>query len=641
MCGICGIVHTQAAEPVNTGLLRGMNASLIHRGPDEGGEFIDPGVGLAMRRLSIIDLSHGHQPMFNEDRSVVVVYNGEIYNQGDLRKRLLARGHRLETTCDTEVIAHLYEDEGDEFPLLLNGMFAIALWDIKRRRLLLVRDRLGIKPLYYASLGDKLAFASEIRALLLHPSVRRDIDPMGLSEYLTLQHTMPPRTMFDHVKKLPPGHVAIFERGSLRLHEYWDMRFKHDVEDRGEKFYVDRFRETFAKAVERQLMSDVPLGVFLSGGIDSTAIVAMMARLGVGKEHTYSLGYPHGDEFGELGHARLAAKAFGTTHTEMIVSAQDYVDTLPRFVEYMDEPVSDSVSILFMMLAKRARQDVKVVLSGQGADETVGGYGLVDFQARFDRIRRFQRIPRALRYTLPALMDRALPESIRAWLARGNTDLSTLVAKQAHALAWQFEAEDKRRLFPSLRGVPEHCADLVRDMYVRSGAKDPLHQILYVYSKIVLAENLLMHGDKMTMAESLEMRVPFLDHDLIDEVTEVPAKYLIRMKPDGTYASKHLLKEAMRGFVPPEILQRPKVAFPIPIGDWYRGALAEHNRDVLLSDSARASGFYDMAEMEKLLDRQAAAPDRAITLQIKSLLFFEMWRAAVLQTPNAGTIAKS
>jgi asparagine synthase (glutamine-hydrolysing) len=634
MCGICGIVHTQASEPVSAELLRQMNDTMVHRGPDGSGEFLGPGVGLAMRRLAVVDLAGGQQPMYNEDRSVVVVYNGEIYNQGDLRKRLAGRGHQLHTTCDTEVIAHLYEDEGDRFPLLLNGMFGIALWDIKKRRLVLVRDRLGIKPLYFAQVGDKLAFSSELRALLAHPAIDRDLDMMGLSEYLTFQHTMPPRTMLKHVQKLPPGHIAVFENGTLTLREYWDMRFKNDIRDAGEDFYIDRFGELFAKSVERQLMSDVPLGVFLSGGIDSSAIVAMMSRLGVSKEHTYSLGYPLGDVYGELSHAQLVSKTFHTQHDELIVSAQDYAATLPRFVEYMDEPVSDSVSILFMMLAKRAREDVTVVLSGQGADETLGGYRLEVFQSRFDRIRRFQRIPRFLRYSLPALMEPALPQTTRDWLARGNSDLSHIVAKDAHTLAWQFEADEKRRLCPSLQDVPDHCSDIVRDTYRRSGARDPLHQILYVYSKIVLAENLLMHGDRMTMAHSLEMRVPFLDHELIDFVTEVPSKYLIYREADGTYTTKNLLKKAMRDHVPRAVLERPKVAFPIPLDEWYQDQLADHNRQVLLSEAARTSGYYDMAEMEKLVDRHVVAPSRSSALQIKNLLFFEMWRQWILKIPK-------
>ncbi len=627
MCGICGIVHARTEEPVQPDVLRQMNDKMFHRGPDGSGEYLEGNVGLAMRRLAIVDLKTGQQPMYNEDRSVVVVYNGEIYNHQEIRKNLAARGHVLKTTCDTEVIAHLYEDEGDRFPLSLNGMFGIALWDTKRRRLVLVRDRLGIKPLYVAQFGDKLAFASELRALIFHPQIDREIDLMGLSEYLTFQHTMPPRTMLKHVQKLPPGTIAVFENGTLTMSQYWDMHFRNgDSEDLGEAVYVERFRELFCKSVERQLMSDVPLGVFLSGGIDSSAIVAMMSRLGVKNEHTYSLGYPQGDVYGELSHAKLVANAFETDHDELIISSRDYADALPRFVEHMDEPVSDSVSLLFMLLAKRAREDVKVILSGQGADETLGGYRLEHFQSRFDRIRRFQRIPRFLRYTLPALMNPALPTHLREWLARGNADLTDIVAKDAHTLAWQGEADVKRRMCPILADVEEHCADVVRDMYRRSRAKDPLHQILYVYTKIALAENLLMHGDRMTMAYSVEMRVPYLDHELIDLITEVPSKHLIHREADGTYLTKNLLKKAMEGFVPRPILDRAKVAFPIPLEDWFQNALAEHNREVLLSDAARTSGFYDMAEMQQLLDRHVAAPNRDSTLQIKNLLFFEMWR---------------
>jgi asparagine synthase (glutamine-hydrolysing) len=604
---------------------------MFHRGPDDEGYHLEPGLGLAMRRLAIIDLNAGQQPMSNEDGSIWVVFNGEIYNHVEIRNYLTAKGHELKTSCDTEVLTHLYEEEGERFPELLNGMFAIALWDNRRRRLLLVRDRLGIKPLYFAETNESLIFASELRAIIQHSKISRDIDLMAFSEYLTFQHTIPPRTILAGVKRLPPGHMAIYENSNLRMYEYWDLRFNEEgVDDLGEEVFVERFRETFETCVKRRLMSDVPLGVFLSGGIDSSSIVAMMSQLGVSEKRTYALGYPEGDLYGELSHAQLVAQHFQTHHEELIISSRDYWEALPSFALHIDDPVSDDVGLLFMLLAKRARKDVTVILSGQGADETLGGYTLDSHQRRFDRIRRFQRLPRWLRYSLPTFTAPILPNTLRAWISRGNRDISTINKEEIRTLAWQFEAEDKRRYCPILRKVEEHCPDIIRDMYERSGTKDPLHQILYVYTKIALAENLLMHADKMTMAHSIELRVPFLDHELVELVAQTPSRYIIRREADGSYTTKSILKRAMQGLLPAVITTRPKAAFPIPLKEWLQGALADYCRDALLSNDARTSGFYDSKEVEMLLDAHLNYPTTESTTHIKNLLFFEIWRQSVL-----------
>jgi asparagine synthase (glutamine-hydrolysing) len=631
VCGICGIIHCEADRPVNQVILRSMNNAMIHRGPDDDGYHLEPGVGLAMRRLAIIDLAGGQQPMSNEDGSIWVVFNGEIYNHVEIRKRLAAKGHILRTSCDTEVLTHLYEDEGDRFPEFLNGMFAIALWDRTKRRLLLVRDRIGIKPIYIACIDGTLVFASEIRAVIEHPEVSREIDLMAFSEYLTFEHTIPPRTMLAEVRKLPAGHMAVYEQGKLKVREYWDLRFPEvTAEDLGEQVYVERFREMFVTSVNRRLMSDVPVGVFLSGGVDSSAIVAMMSQLGVPEKRTYALGYPEGDLYGELSHASIVAKHFRTHHEELIISSQDYIEAMPSFILHIDDPISDEAGPLFMLLAKRARQDVTVILCGQGADETLGGYTLNGSQRRFDRLRRFQRLPRWLRCSVPTLIGPLLPGNLREWLARGNRDIASINAEEIHTLAWQFEPEDKRRFCPVLNEVDEHCPEIVREAYKRCDTKDPLRQILYVYIKIALAETLLMYGDKMTMAHSVELRVPFLDHELVELVAQIPSRYIVRHEPDGSYTTKSILKRAMHGILPDAILNRPKAAFPIPLKEWFQGALASYCRNVLLSDSARTSGYYDTKQVEMLLDSHCRTPTTESTLQIKNLLFFEMWRQLVL-----------
>lgn len=631
MCGICGLVYPRADRPVELDILRTVNNTMVHRGPDDEGYHLEPGVGLAMRRLAIVDLAGGRQPMTNEDGSIWVVFNGEIYNHQEIRKDLIARGHKLQTSCDTEVLAHLYEEKGDTFSDYLNGMFAIALWDTTNRRLLLVRDRLGIKPLYLAQTDDMLIFASELRAIIQHPKVSREVDVMAFSEYLTFQHTIPPRTILSGVQRLPAGHMAVYEKGSLTVREYWDIRFPEEHgTDLGEEVYVERFRELFATSVKRRLMSDVPLGVFLSGGIDSSSIVAMMSQLGVREKRTYALGYPEGDLYGELSHASLVAKHFRTNHEELIISSQDYRDAIPNFALYIDDPVSDDVGLLFMLLAKRARKDVTVILCGQGADETLGGYGLDWVQHRFDRIRQFQRMPRWLRYSVPAFMAPLLPKNLRSLLARGNRNISEINSEENRTLAWQFEAEEKRLYSPILRDVEEHCQDVVRETYTRSRTRDPLHQILYVYIKIALAENLLMHGDKMAMAHSVELRVPFLDHELVELVAKTPSRYIVKREADGGYTTKNLLKRAMCGILPEVILSRPKTAFPIPLKEWFQTALADYCKDVLLSNGAKTSGFYDTKQVKKLLYSHINSPTTKSTSHIKNLLFFEMWRQSAL-----------
>jgi len=631
MCGICGINHHQQDRLVNRNILRSMNEIMIHRGPDDEGYHFEPGLGLAMRRLAIIDIGGGHQPMTNENESIWVVFNGEIYNHVEIRKYLESRGHILRTSCDTEILPHIYEEEGDRFPEFLNGMFAIALWDRINRRLILVRDRLGIKPLYFALINRTLVFASELRAVIKYPKVRRDINLMAFSEYLTFQHTIPPRTIISGVQKLLPGHIVIYENGKLTTRKYWDFQFQEErSKDFGEEFYVDRFQEIFSKSVKRRLMSDVPLGVFLSGGIDSSSIVAMISQHKVTEKRTLALGYSEGDLYGELNHAKLIAHHFQTDHIELIISSRDYIQALPKFAIYIDEPVSDDVGILFMLLAKKAREYVTVILSGQGADEILGGYTLGSFQRRFDRIRRFQRLPFWLRFSIPTHMTLILPSRVRNYIARGNRNISSINAEEVHTLAWQFETEDKRRYCPILHTISEHCHEVVREMYKRSFAKDPLHQIIYVYAKMALAENLLMHGDKMTMAHSVELRVPFLDHELVELIARTPSRYIIRREKDGSYKTKNLLRRAMRGILPDEILTMPKKAFPIPLKEWLQNALFGYCRDVLLSNSARTSGIYDTKQVEMLLENHRRDPTTKTTLHIKNLLFFEMWRHSVL-----------
>lgn len=632
MCGICGILHPRGTRPVDGDVLRAMNDVMEHRGPDDSGVFMGSGVGLAMRRLSIIDLVGGGQPMSTPDGLVQVVYNGEIYNYREVRADLESRGYRFRTSCDTEVIPFLYREYGDRFPERLNGMFGIAVWDVTARRLLLVRDRLGIKPVYYADLGETFLFGSELKALLRHPDLPRDIDPGAFSEYLTFQHAMAPRTILSAVRKLPAGHMLKVDAAGVGLEQWWDLRFPEPDESASEATHVESFRDVFHRSVERRLVSDVPLGVFLSGGLDSSAVVGAMAHLEVPNIRTYSVGYRGGDIYGELGHARAVAEALGAEHHELLIGYDDYVRELERFLWHMDEPVADEASIPLMLLSARARQDVKVMLSGEGADEVLAGYGLEGMQARFDRLRRFQRIPSLLREGLPRALGPLIPPRLQSALGRANRDLATINAEERHTMVWAFDAETKERICPWLADSADPCPPILADIYRRSGTRDPLHQVLYVYSKIWLAENVLMKADKMTMAHSIELRVPFLDHELVEQVARIPSRYKVRREASGQYSVKSILKRAMRGAIPDAVIDRPKLGFPVPLDKWFQESLSGYCRDVLLSSDARNAGYYDLGEVERLLTAHGRRSTFHTTFQIKNLLFFEVWRQGVLNS---------
>jgi asparagine synthase (glutamine-hydrolysing) len=604
---------------------------MVHRGPDGEGYHLEPGVGLAMRRLAIKYPSDVRQSIRNEGGTIWVVFDGELHNHVELRKHLTAKGHTLPIPSDAEILTHLYEEEGDRFPEFLNGVFAIALWDGANRRLLLVRDRLGVKPLYMAHMDGTLIFASELRAVIQYPEVSREIDLMGFSEYLTFAHTIPPRTILAGVQKLPAGHMVIYEHGQLTMHQYWDLLFPEEAsKNLDEKLHVERFREALATAVQRPLMKGMPVGNFLSGGMDTSSIVAMMSHLGVPEIRTYSGGYQKGDSRSELSRARMVAEHFNTHHVELAFSAQDYVEAFPRFISYMDDPVADEASLIRMLLARRACENVAVLLGGEGGDDVTGGYTWGDLRKRFDRLRQFQRLPRWLRCSLPALMSPFLPRNLREWLARGNRDISTITAEEHYSMVWAFEAEEKRRYCPILYEVDDHCHELTRELYARSGTADPLSQVMYFYTKTWVAEDLLMSAEKMTMSHSVEFRAPFLDHELVELSARIPSRYKIRREPDGSYTTKNILRQAMHGILPDKVMNLPKSPFQVPTGEWFQSTLAGYCRDGLLSDSARSSGYYDTQQVEMLLENHCDSPTPKSMLQIRNLLFFEMWRQLVL-----------
>ena len=621
MCGICGVVgHVDAA------VLRSMTHAMAHRGPDDEGIHVADGVGLGARRLSIIDLTGGHQPISNQDRTLTVVFNGEIYNHGELRRHLEARGHRFATRSDTEVLLHLYEEYGDASVHLLEGMFAYALWDQPRRRLFLARDRLGIKPLYYASAAGALLFASEVKAFLEYPGFRAELDPGGLDLYLALQYVPGPETLFRGVRKLPPGHVLVVEDGRLALRRYWqlvlgDVRPATALNEAAEEFGA-LFRET----VRRHLVSDVPVGALLSGGVDSSAVVAMMAGASERPVETFTVGFDLPGRHNELTEAALVARHFGATHHELLVRP-DAAQLLADLVWHMDEPVADAAALPTYLICRFARGTVPVVLTGEGGDELLGGYPRYRWFATAKRLQ--QLLPPALRERILLPLGRLAPLSPRYRRA-----LENVLAERddvARHLRWigAVDPELRRALLgPRLRGrVPAGAAEARIARYFGDGGRgsaDVLHRLMTLDMDTWLVDDILTKMDRMSMAASVEARVPFLDHRLVEFVASLPLE--VKVKNVGT---KRLLKRAMRAVVPRATLRRRKHAFQVPLDEWVSGSLRLFVSDTLLGRRARERGWLEPQHVEALLEPGATAHSRR-GQSIWTLLCLELWARAFL-----------
>jgi asparagine synthase (glutamine-hydrolysing) len=594
---------------------------MIHRGPDEEGVYLAPGVALGMRRLSIIDLSSGQQPVSNEDGTVWVVFNGEIYNYRELRQRLIARGHKLRTSSDTETIVHLYEDYGAQCVDHLRGMFTFAIWDTRRRQLLVARDRLGIKPLYYAELDGGVAFASELKPMLQLPEVGRKLSWQAVGHLFTFLATSPSQSIVDGVRKLEPGHIAVGRGGPLRIERYWDVEFEPD-ERSTENELVERLRELLTESVKLHEIADVPFGAFLSGGIDSSAVVGTMAGLTTDRVKTFSIGFAEA-EYDELQHARRVADAFGTEHHELVLRP-DVVQIAEDLAWYLDEPFGDTSAIPTYMVSKLASEHVTVVLTGDGGDELFGGY---DKYVTEERERKLARVPSAIRKVMGAIGD-TMPEGMhgRRFLqhlaldgSRRYLDASTL-----------FRAEELCKLFrPDAYAQIARYDPLVDALsHLRGMDRDWMSAIQYCDLHMYLPLDILTKVDRMTMAHSIEARPPLLDHKLVEFAATVPAH--LRMK-DG--ATKYLLKRAMRGVLPDDIIDRKKQGFAVPLAHWFRGELAGFTRDLLFSDRCRERSLYDRNYVERLLKLHEGGRD--IDLQLWTLLSLELWCRRVLDAPIA------
>ncbi len=619
MCAICGIVNFDHSEPVDRAVIEKMTRTLTHRGPDDDGLFVEGPAGLGFRRLSIIDLSGGRQPIFNEDGSSAIVFNGEIYNYRDLAAKLSAAGHRFKTKSDTETILHAYEQYGDDCVHHLRGMFAFAIWERSRRRLLIARDRLGVKPLYYYRNARFLAFASEIKALLEIAGIPREVDREAFDQFLSLRYVPGPRTMFKNIYRLQPGHTLVADDTGVHIRKYWDVDYSTRSSASPTEIAAG-FEELLEESVRLRLISEVPLGVFLSGGLDSSAMLATMTKLTEGERiKTFSIGYETSsgeeEEDSELDYARVAARAFGSDHYEFRLGAKDFEEFIPDLAWHLDEPLADPSCIPLHYVSKLAREHITVVLSGEGADEVLAGYGIYPKMLALDRFNRY--LPGLGRLT-GSLASVTPNESLRRYLRMSGQPLED----GYRGVCRGFGAEARRRLIGDdrLKQSEQQVSDIFRDHFKAVAKASPLNRMLYVDTKVWLPDDLLLKADKMTMANGLELRVPFLDHKLVEFAASLPD--VNKLNGDG----KSILRKAMRDVLPNQILHRPKKGFPVPIASWLRGPLRQFTRDNLLCSRSACSTYLDQAEVTRIVEEhEAGRSDRS--QEIWLLLMFESWHA--------------
>jgi asparagine synthase (glutamine-hydrolysing) len=639
MCGICGIFYPRERQHVDRAVLAAMNHQLVHRGPDDDGFFVEGSIGLAMRRLSIIDLQTGQQPIANEDESVWIVFNGEIYNHVELRAELQGLGHCYRTRSDTETIVHLYEQYGRDCVKYLRGMFAFAIWDRRRKTLFAARDSLGIKPFYYLYDGETLLFGSEIKAILAYPGIRAQFHTGALAEYLAFGYLAGPQTMFAGINKLPPGHtLEIDATGQPKIACYWDLAVPEDQDILPREYYVKTYRELLQAAVSSHLMSDVPLGVFLSGGLDSSVVAALATKIRGEPVETFSIGY--GEEaFSELPYARQMARHINSRHHEVRLNREEFFAALPALTWHEDEPIAWPSSVSLYFVAKLARERVTVVLTGEGSDETLGGY------ARYAWTLTNAQMDRAYRALTPAFS--------RAWLRKGiGSGLlpSDIRRKLEHTFAgrdgssWTsfyfdnfysaFSAAEQAKL------LTRRALDQGGDAYAGTMAHwdkssgDLFHRLLYTDIHTYMVE-LLMKQDQMSMAASIESRVPFLDHDVVEFTARIPTRYSIR-----GLSGKHILKSAVEDLVPRSIVHRKKMGFPTPWAYWLAGPQLAEIETMLLQSRSLERGLIEGAAVRGLFhEHRAGRRDNGD--RIWRLLNLEIWQRVFVdgEMPEAKSIA--
>ena len=633
MSGICGI-FSYKGTPVDANLLERMNNIMAHRGPDDCGIFVSSGIGLGHRRLSVIDLDSGKQPMGNEDGSIQVAFDGAIYNFRELRKSLEEKGHRFRTRSDTESLLHAYEEWGESFAEKLRGMFAIALWDSREQKLMLIRDRLGKKPLYYSRTKNRLLFASELKAFLADPAIPREIDPSAVDAYMSFGYIPAPLSIFKSIRKLPPAHCAVCTRQGFAIREYWRLPMDEEAPPRKEEDLLDQLRSIFDEAVKIRMAGDVPLGAFLSGGIDSSLVVAAMSGLQAPEPvKTTAIGFDD-KRFNELEFARAMAAHCKTDHTEFVVDP-NAVSVLEDIVWHLDEPFADSSAIPTYYVSKMARQKVTVVLSGDGGDEVFAGYIKRYSMNRVeDRIRKI--LPGRLRCWAGSIsrmypQTNRLPRPLRLKSFLRNIS-HTLEEAYFHDMSFYFTPEMKRRLYR-----PEYAAEtgnpspfsFLQDHFDTNRNPDVTTRVQYVDMKTLLPGDVLVKVDRMSMAHSLEVRSPLLDHRLIEFAGTLPSSLKLR---GGD--SKYILKKSMAHRLPQKILSRGKQGFSVPLAGWLRGELREFAEQALFSSRRMSREYFSDACIEKLWNSHlSGAQDNAS--QLWALVMLESWHRKFCLEPEA------
>ncbi len=640
MCGICGIVNFNVTEPVDRIVLDRMTWAQAHRGPDDYGYFVDGNAGLGHRRLSIIDRSGGRQPIFNEDESVTVVFNGEIYNYADLTTNLVSRGHRFATRSDTETIVHAYEEYGLDCMKDFRGMFAFAIWDRRLKRLLLVRDRLGIKPVYYYAGKNFFVFASEIKSLLEHPEVPREVDPYAVDQYAALRYVPGPRTMFRNIFKLQPGHWMTVDASGIRIAQYWDIDYEKTVGavcDRPGRSQTAAaaFEDLLEESVRLRLISEVPLGIFLSGGLDSSAMLALMSRITGGERiKTFSVGYEAAgpleseiEEANEFSFARQAAAHFGAEHHEFRLTARDFRDAIPTMAFHLDEPMADPSCIPLYFISKLARNYITVVLSGEGADETLAGYTLYRKLLALETMR--SRFGPAARLA-SKLAGLPVGDRARAYMRRAGARLEDHYRGVVKGLSLEtrlaLAGEDR------VAESEEQLGEIFAGYFQRVQNASTLNRMLYADAKVWLPEDLLLKADKMTMATAVELRVPFLDHKLVEFTAGLPDTLKVR---DGH--GKWILRNAMGKALPPSILHRSKKGFPSPAAAWFRTELRDFVRDTLVSRHSACGNVFDPQAVERVVSLHEKGKFSGFQ-EVWSLLVFEFWHRQFIEEPASAHV---
>ena len=620
MCGIVGIVRNDRSD-VDQALLARMCAAIRHRGPDDDGFYVNGAVGLGMRRLAIIDLKSGQQPIHNQDRTAWIVFNGEIYNYRELRDKLEKLGHNFYTNSDTEAIVHAYDQYGADCPKHLRGMFAFAIWDSRTQELFLARDRVGKKPLLYAQVNGQFVFGSEFSALLQHPDIGRDIDAEALDHYLSFMCVPAPMTAYRAIRKLEPGHSLRWRKGEIKIERYWQPDFSKKI-DISEQEAGERAIEILRDAVKVRLASEVPLGAFLSGGIDSSAVVALMSEESSAPVKTFSIGFEEQD-FSELHHARRVAEHVGADHHEFIVRP-DALEVLPLLVEHYGEPFADSSAIPTYYVARETRKHVTVALNGDGGDESFAGY---ERYAAMRLAERYHRIPAVLRDTVMRQAIELLPSSPTK---RGRVrDVKRFIQaaslpKIERYLRWVsvFDSQAKQDLYTAdFRQQTQHssAANILDPWFARANGSGIVDAALLTDIMTYLPNDLLVKVDIATMAVSLEARSPFLDHHVIEFAASLPEKFKLR-----GLTTKYLLKRMLRKLLPAENLDRRKMGFGVPIGHWFRGTLQPFLRETLLSERALSRGLFKPEATKQLVELHTRG-ERDYAHQLWTLLMLELW----------------